>query len=279
MQKITKPLLVSLVVIAVATYVYIMVQPGKLALHNKSIDLLRGLMQTNAELNADIVKIRQGALKNYDSLEVNLRKLEQKVDQLKNGEGKIYKLGDSDIDEKLDKLAALIGNKGDQITTFKLHNGLMRNSLDYLPGALNDMYQEELKGENDEVLHRRIEDALRFTIMYTIKGEEKWRRDALAHINWIRRVAVEKPRNLKLALRSFSDHLEVVITSSEKVNDLINTLSDYSTSNTENDLYRSYMNYYDRSLRQGSPYTTVLYALVLLLALYIAIRPLLKKED
>lgn len=279
MQKITKPLLVSLAIIAVATYMYIMMQPGKLALHNKSIDLLRGLMQTNSELNSDIVKIRQGALKNYDSLETNLRKLDQKISQLKNGEGKIYKIGDNDIDEKLDKLAALVGNKADQITTFKLHNGLMRNSLDYLPGALNDMYQNELGGENDEVLHRRIEDALRFTIMYTIKGEEKWRRDALAHINWIRRVAVEKPRSLKLALRSFSDHLEVVITSSEKVSDLISTLSDYSTGNAENDLYRSYMNYYDRSLRQGSPYPTVLYVLVLLLALYVAIRPLLKKED
>jgi len=278
MHKLIKPVLISLTAIGCATALFIQSFPSGYTEHKELIEHLRGLMQKNTELNADIVQIRQGSLKNYDTLEDKLSEVNAILNELKSGDNKIYGIGDPRIDDNLNNLTSLFTYKGDYITSFKLHNGLMRNSLDYLPSALDKLYSTILKKDKNEVLHRRIEDSLRFTIMYTIKNEEKWRRDALAHINWLRKSALEQPRKVKLAIRLLSDHMEVVINSSDKVDELIMSISDHTTSKIESDLYQNYMTHYERKAANVSPYSIGLYILTLLLSIGIVVRPLINKD-
>lgn len=279
MSKIIKPLVTSLASIAIASTLFMFSLPSESTIDSNraSVEHLRDLMLKNTELNADMAQIRQGSVKHYDTLEDRLGKINLILDQLKHGDNKIYHLGNDEVDQGLDDLTSIFSYKGGYITTFKLHHSLMHNSLDYLPGALDRLYANELKNDKDEILHRRIEDAFRFTLMYTISGDDKWRRNALAHTKWLRDEALEKSRKIKVALQSLADHMDVVVNSSEKIAELVDSINDNTTSTVEAALYTNYIDRYEEQQKQMPPYLLALYLLTIILSLGIALRSLFKK--
>ena len=100
---------------------------------------LKQLKQLDAEWNVDVLKSRMDINKNYDPLTsplAVLASLQKKLAEEANA------LGELEPQKAVGELQRLIDEKTDLVDQFKAQNAILKNSLRYVPTAVDDLQAE-----------------------------------------------------------------------------------------------------------------------------------------
>ncbi len=144
------PILIPAIAALLVLLTYLVLQ-GALpdpARHEQTLNALRTVILDNAALQRDVLRARTGLLRNYDPLVQAVRSMRQASEDLQ-GAGAIAR-GDrrTDIDRKVQAVAAAVREEEALAETFKSNNALLQNSLSYFNyltgslGARNDVAAE-----------------------------------------------------------------------------------------------------------------------------------------
>ena len=100
---------------------------------------LRQMKQVDAEWNVDVLKSRMELDKNYDRLVSPLPVLVELQEKLVV---QVRAMRQDAVGSRLRALADVIGEKTDLIEQFKAENAILKNSLRYIPTAVNELHTQ-----------------------------------------------------------------------------------------------------------------------------------------
>ena len=155
MKKITSLLIIVLVLIALAgvlSFLYMRSQNINSDAYNRVNDNLRSLKQLDAEWNVDVLRSKVGSNQHYDPL-TNPQKL---IRELKDGIGTLASQleGNANILPTVNKFQEAIQNKLNLIEDFKSQHAIFKNSLSFLPTAVEQLQADissRLEAQNAEI--------------------------------------------------------------------------------------------------------------------------------
>src|SRR5437762_6920928 len=134
---------------------------------------LRQLKQLDAEWNVDVLKSRMEINKNYDPLTSPLPTLTGLQERLGN---EVTTLNQVDTEKALSELKGVIAEKVDLVDQFKAQNAILKNSLRYVPTAVDDLRAEiraarrtvEGNSETLDILDARASQLLNDVLKYNL---------------------------------------------------------------------------------------------------------------
>ena len=231
--------------------------------YNHVSSILRDIKQHNVKIDQDVIKIRQGLLKHYDTLDALSYKMTNSILRLKHGEDRILGLR-GNIDKLISKLDSLAENKRTILQDYKLNHALLRNSLDYLPHSL-ERIEAEYHGKNDE-LHTVILNSVLAVMAYASSDDLHWADQANLNIS---NFSSLENNNVGLKEKHIIEHIVIVLKKSESVKKLITTVASPAIGETLDTLTEEYNLFYKLREQEAEKYRYGLYILPVLLALYI----------
>ena len=123
---------------------------------------LRRLRQADTELNAAVLANRFGLLSNFDPLVAQDQSIRRSLDAAARLPTYLSAADRQRVLKNLDTLRALQEQKTDMIDRFKRENSVLRNSLNYLPGAAEQLLASR-NGDIPGGLDRFVRQLLAFT--------------------------------------------------------------------------------------------------------------------
>lgn len=155
MKKITALLVITLAITtlaAILSFLYMRSQNINSDAYNQVNDNLRSLKQLDAEWNVDVLRSKVGSNQHYDPL-TNPQKL---IRELKDGIGTLASQleGNANILPTIDKFQNAIQNKLNLIEDFKSQHAIFKNSLSFLPIAVEQLQDDisiGLEAQNAEI--------------------------------------------------------------------------------------------------------------------------------
>ena len=142
-----KPSLIISVLISLLTFLFLQTRTIDVTEQNRVIVRIQDLTYQDALLNESILKSRAGRFSNYDSLTKYRLNILDHLDWFESMNSGIYGAYGNDLDKAINDTAKFFHDKIALTERFKTHNGLLKNSLHYLPTSV----KENLK--NSEKMH------------------------------------------------------------------------------------------------------------------------------
>jgi len=233
--------------------------------YNLVSSILHEIKQYNAEIDQDVLRIRQGLLKHYDTLDELSYKMTNSIIRLKEGESRISGIG-TNIDQLVLKLNLLVENKKTILQDFKLNHAVLRNSLDYLPHSLKNIEAEMSTKDQVRGLYNTIVDAGLAVLAYASSEELYWADQADINIMKFRSL---KNNNVEFKKQYILEHVVIVLKKSTIVKQLITAAANPVIGKTLDTLTEEYNLFYKLREQEAEKYRIGLYILPILLALYI----------
>jgi PAS domain S-box-containing protein len=236
-------------------------------LYNRIDQTLTALRATDAELDEAVLKLRYRLHNNYDVLVAQLGRLKRLTAELAEGPYSLARLRHPLLDRELERLQGALQSKEVRLEHFKSHNALLRNTLLYLPRALEEVIsltpiRSQLHMELHEVMHELNRVQVNLSQVDLIALDK-------------RLTAIEGTRTygqpaLEDALRRFSFHARNVIRYSQEMDELIPSIVSEPGVALGDALNRAFRRVFRESLQSSNVYRLALFLVALLLFAYTA---------
>ncbi|MBF0370634.1 MAG: PAS domain S-box protein [Magnetococcales bacterium] len=243
------------------------VDDGELRLLERSITQLA---KHDANLNQDLVLIRHGLLKHYDTTVIHVRAMGQELAGLHKLSENFYGNGHR-VAAATDRLHKLFKIKSAEIEQFKSMNAVLKNSLTYFPIGMKEMLQELEKWEQDGAKkgHLAAYNARELLIdLVTMGGTgvdsnaEQIARDRL----WLLlKDTREAPEPLSGHIRNLRDHAHVILNLKIELDILLNTILNRQVSDWLERVTQLSRQVHSARLKEASHYRTLLFLMALAL--------------
>jgi diguanylate cyclase (GGDEF)-like protein/PAS domain S-box-containing protein len=225
---------------------------------------LRHLRQADAELNAAVLASRYGLLADFDPLVAQGQALRRSLAAAAQPPAFLAEADRSRVLARVEALRQLLAQKEDMIDRFKRESSVLRNSLDYFPGAAENFLEDYHAGR-----HERLDRYVRQLLVFTRNAEperaqalEKTRQGLLAGSGRDR--AGDAMANLLLHGRFIQERQPAV-------DRLTREILHLPTAAAQETLVQAYAEGHDRALTTATRYRTLLYASGLLLVGYLGL--------
>jgi diguanylate cyclase (GGDEF)-like protein/PAS domain S-box-containing protein len=268
-QKVLQALIIPMVLIGLLTFMFVQMQSHNIKQHQQINEHLRYLKQYDAMLSQDVIRLRQGVLKHYDTLAYAWNRIDYSVAALNQGEARIYQIGDQAIDDDYEQLINLYDKSKAAMERFKLNNTLLRNSLEYLP---TEMLEVHLLLEEKKLItiQLMLDNAYRDTYAYVTTADDSWRREAVMHLAILAELIGGQSKAVTTKIQAIIKHLEVLLKSNTEVLNIIAGIKQLNTVGAEEKLHKSYMAYYQSISEGGDEYRLSMYTISVALVIYLA---------
>lgn len=264
----------TVLLISILVFLYIKANTNKPSDYFQSQNLTRQIEQLDARWEAEVLKSRIGLSRNYDLLVEPLNKINQLWAQ--------FEESDTSVNWRTGREAYLtaIKEKTRLIERFKSHNALLRNSLDFLPTAEEDIDNQlaSLKDSDPQLLKsvtENVDDLLLSSLEFAQLATDDKAADILVGLG---RLAIDQQR-LPVELQSSVDllvqHINLILREQPVVNQLLEKISAVPVAAALNDITDILDKDQEKAVeldQQYHKYLLILSTLLVALLLYMAIR-------
>ena len=235
--------------------------------HNRYVVTLRQLNELDTRINQNILEARYGLLIYYDPINNDLNKLQVLQNSLEKTPTFINNQNQIEIYQVLQNHRKALQQKERLIEDFKSKNAILRNSISYFPIAIaNTVKKASAEPRNDELV-AVLNNLLRDVLVYNLSSNEELRPKINQQIDVILKNRGQLPSRLndsdsKIAIA----HAKSILQYQPYVNNLVGEIIVLHTTQRAEELFDSYIHYYQEALRTANIYRfwLFLFSLVLL---------------
>ena len=224
---------------------------------NRVIFRIQDLIYQDALVNESVLKSRIGQYSNYDPLTRYRQRILEHLQWFKNADSGVYGAYGQDLDETINETAKHFVEKLQLTERFKSHNGLLKNSLHYLPLAIRN----SLKNEDEAMYQSDLDTLLREVLLYNSSLSDRHRDNAAKLIEQIK--ATGNQRLMMLAM-----HADTAVKELSNLQGYVDELFSVPTKQGIDRIHQLYNRYSTAELARASTYRTAMYALAVVLLFY-----------
>ena len=200
---------VSVVLLALAGYLYILADDNSGRHYRKSIDLVRQTQVLSGGWSMELTRVKSNPLADFDSLTAFIPRMARLKERLSEGAQRIPGLPDRLAGEINAYLSALEAHE-ERIERFKTGYAVVRNSTRYFPLAAASV-QRQAEESGDAVLARDMSRLVRDVTMHLATPTDTARVRLTAEIAKLRRATVRHAPFLANASENMLSHAEVLV--------------------------------------------------------------------
>jgi len=247
-----------LLLIGVLTFLYIKTQEHDVEKHHEIILSIQQLSHQDALLNESILELRADRFSNYDSITQQNKIIKGYMDWLQSEDSGIYGELSTDMDKAIDDTALYFTTKEALIEKFKSHNGILKNSMYYLPNAIEKSQRISSQSAN----HGDMNHLLREILLFNTWPNDQNKSIAAMYIDVLQ--STEKKDLIEI-----SKHASTIIQHRLDVKSVIDELFKLPTAKGVDTIYKIYSNHNSNVIRISSRYRTAMYGMALIMLFYL----------
>ncbi|GGF63963.1 response regulator [Alteromonas lipolytica] len=234
--------------------------------HSEIVGVISELRELEAEFQRALIVTRYGLVGSYDELVYTNKRLFQQSEQLQVTLGE--RAWFADIKKPTERYLALLMAQRESLEDFKSHNAVLKNSLQYLPTAVDNFTATLDKVEQQDLiesLHRLVRLILQLNLSSDPQTVDATRQQMVLVNSQLKNSGDFDQEALRLVLR----HAELVEEYKAEVDELVQIAFNVPTEAALRDLFNQYLKLYHGIERRASYYRglTILLAALLTLAL------------
>ena len=252
-----KPLALISVLIVTLTFLFLQTQEVDVSEKNRIIFRIQDLIYQDALVNESVLKSRIGQFPNYDPLTRYRQRILEHLRWFKNADSGVYGAYGQDLDEAIDETAKYFVEKLQLTERFKSHNGLLKNSLHYLPLAIKN----SLKNDDYTMYKSDLDTLLREVLLYNSSLNDRNKDNATNLIEKIRSTGNQ-------GLMMLAMHADTAVREQSNLQGYVDALFSAPTKQGIDRIHQLYNQYSTAKLARASTYRTAMYALAVVLLLY-----------
>lgn len=292
MKKIFSFILILLIVVLITTawwYLYQKTQDVDRSEHYKLLSLINDLKRLDTELTSQVILLRLASNNKYDDLSSTIQHLEEKKQQLDEQNIKsIYQLDNiptlseqSAIEKenyylnKMKKYQFLYQKKAALVKQFKLKNGALTNSINFIPIATDEVIEQAKKLRKSKSLKLRVQakELLLAALKYTQFSNNENLQQLKMQISEMEKTKKKlKKEEINAAIRILLQHANTIIEKKIALDNALKQLPFTTPRPSLDELAESFIKLNEQRLAKVAEYRLelVIFSAVLLLLLAIA---------
>ena len=255
---VLQPALIISLLVGVLTFLFVQTRTIDVSEQNRIIIRIQDLTLQDSLLNESILKSRAGRFSNYDPLTNFKNNISEHLSWFESNDFALYGAYGSDLENAIKNTAKHFSEKFALTERFKSHNGLLKNSLHYLPTGIEVM--QELP--ENALYNSDLDQLLNDVLIFNSRPNEQSRVSANEIIETLRKSGNQTISQVAL-------HAETVIRERLLLQEYVNKLFNIPTRQSVDNFYEIYNHYSDEKLASASAYRTAMYAMALVLLLYV----------
>ncbi|WP_095079088.1 DAHL domain-containing protein [Pseudomonas sp. Irchel s3h17] len=220
---------VALVLVSTLLFLYLSSRSGQTVTYTKSRDLIRQIMQQNAQWESEILKARVAISHNYDPLVSPLveitqlwRTFDSLVSQNRLNQSPMWR-------STLDAYLNAMKEKTRVVEQFKSHNAVLRNSLAFLPAAEDDIQAQLARMTDADKLQIQntatdIYHLLLSSMEFAQVTSADRAADILVGLNTLQVDKERLPPELREPIDILGNHISLILREQPKVNSLLDEI-------------------------------------------------------
>jgi len=230
---------------------------------------LRNFRQTDTQINADVLSIRFGLYKNYDTIAQNLNHLDALLKRLRTPPRFLSDSDVKELNEHINELDRLVRTKNDHIEIFLRENAILHNSTRY--------FSTMVKHFIDIPHHPRLRDNLIMlnnnVMTYLVSDDKELLPIISRHIESIRLENASLPPQSARELENVLDHANIMIKvkSKQAVDSELHEIAVIATNTGLEKVIQRYAIGQRDAADRANIYRVLLFVFALLLALYLTL--------
>lgn len=271
-MKLIKPawLLIGAVLLALVTLLYFRTQTVDLEAHSRIVEDLRLLKHADASLNTDILKTRDGLLWHYDTVTGSMKRLARLHQSLKSNLSSAGYGNSARFRTALEKTGELIGTKASLLEDFKSQNAILKNSTKHLPQVADDIFARPESDDFDLYLILVTGALVSDVLSYTKDPSPAMQTQIQDKIRYIQRVNSGYDGVLRQYFTWLIKHAQVILETQPVADRMVSRLTSLPLDQNLSALGALYESQHQAKMQRADYYRTYLYALVLILLVFVA---------
>ena len=252
-----KPGLIICASVAMLTFLFFKTKSVDAEKHHEVVLEIQSLSYQDSLANESILKLKTDLFANYDSLASQNRKIKNHIVRLKNTESGLYAHRDSDTYKAINEAEDQFKNKLLLVEKFKSHNGVLKNSLYYLPTAV----QNGLQNPDNINFYSDLSHLLRTILLFNTRPTSEYMSQANMYIEKVK--SSELPEMQEIAL-----HAANIVKQRTKLQNIVDSLFAVPARQSVENIYHSYNRNYAIKVKSAAFYRIAMYVMGLILVAY-----------
>ncbi len=264
--KYLRQLAIPGVAVACLLLLFIKAQPVDPDMHNSLARDLRELQTSDIELGEAVLQHHYKLLHNYDGVVAIMQRMLRLSAALEQHHQNGSLPDTPEVKRELNKVQQQVGRKAAALDEFKSNNALIKNSLIYLPYAVNDVLMA--LPYNDKHGHEQFELLLRNALLVVINQDDRTREILKEVTGLIDRVIPGLSERTKVPAKLALRHTNIIVENEAGMPILLRQLSSPPASHVGAGLERLYLDHYNERQHSATRYRTLLFLAAILMLGY-----------
>jgi len=232
-------------------------QPVNADLHTEFVSSIHKLRHYDALLNQDVLEVRHQSQLNMDAISDHSKQVLALITGIRAACTKC----EINPERQIVEMQALFKEKIRLIEQFKLHNGILRNSLAYIPGAVENIVEDE-----NYQLSFRLAQLVETMLVYTLSHDPAVKEELVSRLHYLGSLGSE---GRATDITHIIMHAQVVLREYEVVRTLTQRLLSSKTGQAIDLVYQTYDRNYQAAIKKTGMNRVLLFIFSILLILYV----------
>lgn len=253
-----RPGLIMVALIGVLTFLFFKSREHDVNKHHDITLTLQQLSHQDALLNEAVLQLRADRFSNYDSISQQSQTIQSLLTWLKSDAAQLYGQLGTDMDRTIKETEVQFNSKLALIERFKSYNGVLKNSMFYLPGAIENNQNDTTPAFiNDKMNH-----LLREVLLFNAWPDEQNQEAATRYAQILEKTKV-------LAYVELATHANTIVKHRINIQSVIEELFSLPTAQMVEQIYTTYSEHNAEVAKKASRYRTAMYVMALLMLFYL----------
>ena len=264
-----KFILSGILIVAILSTIFIKTQTSHHQQHDQVFEAFEAYQQAHSRLDQNVLMSRYNILAHYDPLVDASTDIIKIINTLQGKEIDIFQQGYEDIDQALVSLRANIEQKIALLEQFKSRNAILKNSLRYLPVAINHFVDALPPGSHNSDHRTLLTDLLGAILSYNITADKSFRDKVTTTIEIIKRRKGEFAEQDIPELNHILIHTSTILQEKAFVDTLVGELIFKHDTESLNKVFNAYKRYNADRNADAEVFRTLLYLIAIILLAYV----------
>lgn len=231
--------------------------------HERTIDALRTLTLNEAALHRDVLRARDGLLRNYDPLVASAEGLRAAAESLGGAGDRGGAEGGAELERLVDDLGAAVDRQEEMVEAFKSSNALLQNSRSYFVHVGHQMSRTAAGDGIAAAAGVLAADMLRFIG----NSSEESAAGVTASLDRLVRLSAAVPRRQEVA--AFAAHGRLIVATMPAVDGIVAQLLASPVADRARAVQDLYLERHGQAVARANRFRLLLYAVAVALGAYL----------
>ncbi|MBI5919375.1 MAG: response regulator [Nitrosomonadales bacterium] len=259
MTEMLKKWLIGLTALGLLVFLFVKSTAVDADVHVKVTSELRLLRQLDATLGQYVLQARLGLLNNYDPIVVTQGTISELAKELREQHPAFFGQGDGALQLSFADYLAARQSKDELVERFKSHNAVLKNSLHFLPIAVDRLLKDGVLRDGGQ-LENEVKELQRDLLLYNFEPDPEVKNSAMRVLSRVAQLREHYSRAQQEGMDALIVHASVVLSVKDEMDDTITQILSAPTVTRGDAVFTLYNEQFEQA--QGS---AELYRILLLL--------------